>query len=73
MIGLPTLHWATLMNWTTLAAIMAAPLMAWAVSSFVNAIVRFVWRRLPQGRLKRLLFARVPGLDYREGWKAWDQ
>jgi len=61
------------MQVSTLVAIALAPVGAYLLSLPVRAFVRWLWRRMPDGKLKRRLFGNVRFMDAPPGWKRWDQ
>jgi hypothetical protein len=61
------------MQRATLIAIALAPVGAYLLSLPIRAFVRTLWRRMPDGRMKRLLFGKVRFMDAPPGWKPWDQ
>lgn len=58
---------------STVWAILLAPLITAAVWMPIRWFVRFLWRKLPSGRLKRILFSEQKWLDYPPGARRWDQ
>lgn len=57
----------------TVLAILLAPLGFWLMSLPGRWVARFLWRKLPDGRIKKALFGDVRFMDYPPGVKPWDQ
>ena len=54
-------------------AVLLAPLGAYLLYLPGRWATRWLWRRMPDGRLKRILFSKPKGFDYPPGAKRWDE
>jgi len=57
----------------TMWAILLAPLLTGLLWLPIRGLTRLAWRKLPDGKLKKILFGKVRWMDYPPGARPWDQ